>query len=149
MGFYFIVGSALIVNFVFSFARTRSLSTKDVFQILLRSFHSAHCLILEQVLEFTVKPLRIEQGGAVANRDLVTVLGLALMQYITKLAMTQIQKPPVPLPPKYKVMCTVDAVSDSFFCTQNSVDRPLVRIHSPVRSLLTYIIFSSTHIGFP
>ena len=29
-------------------SRTRTLSTGDVFQILLRSFHAAHCLILEE-----------------------------------------------------------------------------------------------------
>ena len=29
-------------------ARGLSLSTQDVFQILLRSFHAAHCLILEE-----------------------------------------------------------------------------------------------------
>lgn len=33
---------------LFAISRTRSLTTQDVFQILLRSFHSAHCLILEQ-----------------------------------------------------------------------------------------------------
>ena len=33
---------------LFGVSRTRSLSTQDVFQILLRSFHAAHCLILEE-----------------------------------------------------------------------------------------------------
>ena len=33
---------------VFGVSRSRALSTQDVFQILLRSFHAAHCLILEE-----------------------------------------------------------------------------------------------------
>ena len=33
---------------LFAVSRTRTLSTQDVFQILLRSFHAAHCLILEE-----------------------------------------------------------------------------------------------------
>jgi hypothetical protein len=33
---------------LFGVSRTRSLATQDVFQILLRSFHAAHCLILEE-----------------------------------------------------------------------------------------------------
>ncbi len=73
-------------------------------------------------------------GGAVPYRDLVTILRLASMQYITKLATTQSQKPlhAPPPPPKYKVMYTVDttrqlAVNENFSWTQNSVDRPLAR----------------------
>jgi hypothetical protein len=66
----FTAAFALIVYFAFSFARTRSLSTKDVFQILLRSFHSAHCLILEQVEYNVKKPFSIEKGGAVLYKDL-------------------------------------------------------------------------------
>lgn len=33
---------------LFGVSRSRSLTTQDVFQILLRSFHAAHCLILEE-----------------------------------------------------------------------------------------------------
>ena len=33
---------------LFGVRRARGLSTQDVFQILLRSFHAAHCLILEE-----------------------------------------------------------------------------------------------------
>ena len=33
---------------LFGVARSRTLTTQDVFQILLRSFHAAHCLILEE-----------------------------------------------------------------------------------------------------
>ena len=33
---------------LFGVRRARALSTQDVFQILLRSFHAAHCLILEE-----------------------------------------------------------------------------------------------------
>ena len=33
---------------LFGVTRTRTLTTQDVFQILLRSFHAAHCLILEE-----------------------------------------------------------------------------------------------------
>ena len=33
---------------LFGVARNRSITTQDVFQILLRSFHAAHCLILEE-----------------------------------------------------------------------------------------------------
>ena len=38
---------------LFGVSRTRSLSTQDVFQILLRSFHAAHCLILEEEATLT------------------------------------------------------------------------------------------------
>jgi hypothetical protein len=43
--------------------------------------------------------LSIEKGGAVPYRDLVTILRLASMKYITKLAILQSQKPR-PLHPK-------------------------------------------------
>ncbi len=43
-------------------------------------------------------PLNIEKGGAVPYRDLVTILRLASMQYITKLATTQSQNPWSTLP---------------------------------------------------
>ena len=35
--------------FTLLYTRKRDLTTQDVFQILLRSFHAAHCLIIEQV----------------------------------------------------------------------------------------------------
>ena len=38
----------LVIQALFAVSRTRTLSTQDVFQILLRSFHAAHCLILEE-----------------------------------------------------------------------------------------------------
>ncbi len=61
--------------------------------------------ILTLNLNSSFTPLRIEKGGAVPYRDLVTILRPALMQYhITKLAMLQSQKPPVSPPPNYKVM---------------------------------------------
>jgi hypothetical protein len=44
--------------------------------------------------------LSIEKGGAVPYRDLFTILRLALMQYITKLAMLQIRSPG---PPSHKL----------------------------------------------
>ncbi len=63
------------------------------------------------------------------------------MQYITKLATSP--KTWSPLPLKFKVMylhCRRQrAVSENFSCTQNSVDTPLPRMHSPVRSLWTSV----------
>ncbi len=41
--------------------------------------------------------------------DFVTILRMVSMQYISKLAMSQSQKPQSPLPQKYKVMYPVDA----------------------------------------
>ena len=38
----------MFMQALFAVSRTRTLSTQDVFQILLRSFHAAHCLILEE-----------------------------------------------------------------------------------------------------
>ncbi len=49
-------------------------------------------------------PLSIEKDGAVLYSDFVTILRLASLQYITKLAMSQSQKPRYPLPLNYKVM---------------------------------------------
>ena len=53
---------------LFGVTRSRELSTADVFQILLRSFHAAHCLILEEEAMLTtltaavVLPTTDEQG---------------------------------------------------------------------------------------
>ena len=53
---------------LFSVARSRTLTTQDVFQILLRSFHAAHCLILEEEAMLTtltaavVLPTTSEKG---------------------------------------------------------------------------------------
>jgi serine/threonine protein phosphatase PrpC len=53
---------------LFGVSRNRSLTTQDVFQILLRSFHAAHCLILEEeamltTLTAAVVLPTIEDGG--------------------------------------------------------------------------------------
>jgi hypothetical protein len=63
-------------------------------------------------------PLSIEKGGAVPYRDLVTILRLASMQYITKLAMLQSQKPRFSLPEiiKYEDL----KIPDLFFTSQNT-----------------------------
>jgi hypothetical protein len=55
--------------------------------------------------------LSIEKSGAVPYRDLVTILRLSSMQYITKLAMLQSQKPwtLVPATPNYKIRYPLDA----------------------------------------
>jgi hypothetical protein len=46
-------------------------------------------------------------------------------------------------PPKYKVIYAVDqrAVSENFSCTQNSVARPLARMHSPVNIYLYFHLY--------
>ncbi len=46
-------------------------------------------------------PLSKENGGAVPNRDLVTIFRQASLQYITELATTHSQKPLSPHAPKY------------------------------------------------
>jgi len=53
---------------LFGVSRSRSLTTQDVFQILLRSFHAAHCLILEEeamltTLTAAVVLPTVEDGG--------------------------------------------------------------------------------------
>ena len=54
---------------LFGVARNRSITTQDVFQILLRSFHAAHCLILEEEAMLTtltaavVLPTIDDKGG--------------------------------------------------------------------------------------
>jgi len=53
---------------LFGVSRNRSLTTQDVFQILLRSFHAAHCLILEEeamltTLTAAVVLPTVEEGG--------------------------------------------------------------------------------------
>ncbi len=47
-------------------------------------------------------PLSIEKGGAVLYSDFVTILRLASLQYITKLDMSQSQKPRSPIPQNIK-----------------------------------------------
>jgi hypothetical protein len=54
--------------------------------------------------------IEIEKGGAVPYRDIVTILRLASMQYITRQASDCYKaRNPGPPPPKYKVIYTVDA----------------------------------------
>jgi hypothetical protein len=55
--------------------------------------------------------LSIEKGGTVPYRDLVTILRLALLHYITKLAMLQSRNPDPPPPPhsNYIVTYPLDA----------------------------------------
>ncbi len=56
-------------------------------------------------------------------QGLVTILRLASMQYINKLATTQSQKP-CPPPKKKNLNCRLQrAVSENFACTQNSVGK--------------------------
>jgi hypothetical protein len=55
--------------------------------------------------------LSIEKGEAVLYRDFVTILRGESLEYITKLATPQSQKPSVPPPPNYNVMCFIDALA--------------------------------------
>jgi hypothetical protein len=76
---------------------------------------------VEQRANFGIK------GGAVLYSDFATLLRLALLQYITKLAMSKSQKPRSPSS-KYIVMYPEDASVRSVKispCTQNSVVRSL------------------------
>ena len=49
--------------------RKRDLTTQDVFQILLRSFHAAHCLIIEQVS----KELNIKSYFRKVHQSLINI----------------------------------------------------------------------------
>ncbi len=112
-------------------------------------------------------------GRAVLYRDFVTILWGASMQYITKLATSQSQKPirsreervgiklnklpkvrnPVPPPPKYNVMYPLDArlwtVKNSS-CTQNNDARPISEftLHYITRNLFTKTLYWYNHFTY-
>ncbi len=54
-------------------------------------------------------PLSIKKGRAVLYRDFVTILWCASMQYITKLATSQSQKPWAPSHPNYYILHPINA----------------------------------------
>jgi hypothetical protein len=91
--------------------------------------------------------LSIEKGEAVLYRDFVTILRGESLEYITKLATPQSQKPRSPLP-QIIMQCTPKTHQCgqlNFSCTQNTVDRPLCSMYSPV----LLFIFPSTNTCLP
>ena len=69
----------LVTQALFAVSRTRTLSTQDVFQILLRSFHAAHCLILEEEAMLTTLTAAVvvptkHKGFAITVRQLDIII---------------------------------------------------------------------------
>ena len=114
---------------------------KDVIRPINWSYSTEHpCLsnCITLYVSLTPWPIEYRNGGVVPYRDSVTILRLASMQYITKLAMLQSRKPRSS-PPNYKIIYPKDALVRTVKVSyvHKIVLRGLCQNYSPIRPLWT------------